>query len=115
MLPHIKAGKLRALAVTTAKRSAALPDVPTLDEAGLKGFDLGTWFGGAGPRRHAQRRGHAAEHGDGQIIQSADFRKKMDDIGADPIGNTPEQMARQIKDDTQRFARLVKEAKVVLE
>ncbi|MFT2675206.1 tripartite tricarboxylate transporter substrate-binding protein, partial [Escherichia coli] len=41
----IKAGKLRALAVTTARRSVALPDVPTLDEAGLKGFDMGTWFG----------------------------------------------------------------------
>ena len=50
VLPHIKAGKLRALAVTTAKRSAALPDVPTLDEAGLKGFDLGTWFGVLAPR-----------------------------------------------------------------
>ena len=45
VLPHIKAGKLRALAVTTAKRSPALPDVPTLDEAGMKGFNLGTWFG----------------------------------------------------------------------
>src|SRR5690606_15761534 len=45
VLPHIKAGKLRALAVTTAKRSGALPDVPTLEESGLKGFDIGTWFG----------------------------------------------------------------------
>ena len=49
VLPHIKAGKLRALAVTTARRSAALPDVPTLDEAGLKGFAIGTWFGVLAP------------------------------------------------------------------
>ncbi len=54
VLPHIKAGKLRALAVTTAKRSSALPDVPTLDEAGLKGFDIGTWFGVLAPGGHAQ-------------------------------------------------------------
>jgi tripartite-type tricarboxylate transporter receptor subunit TctC len=49
VLPHIKGGKLRPLAVTTAKRSSALPDVPTLDEAGLKGFDIGTWFGVLAP------------------------------------------------------------------
>src|SRR4029077_18635093 len=49
VLPHIKAGKLRALAVTTAKRSSALPDVPTLAEAGLKVFDIGTWFGVLAP------------------------------------------------------------------
>jgi tripartite-type tricarboxylate transporter receptor subunit TctC len=115
VLPHIKAGKLRALAVTTAKRSAALPDVPTLDEAGLKGFDLGTWFGVLAPAGTPKDVVTRLNTEMVKIIQSADFRKKMDDIGADPIGNTPEQMARQIKDDTERFARLVKEAKVVLE
>ena len=115
VLPHIKAGKLRALAVTTAKRSAALPDVPTLDEAGLKGFDLGTWFGVLAPAGTPKEVVTRLNTEMVKIIQSADFRKKMEDIGADPIGNTPEQMARQIKEDTERFARLVKEAKVVLE
>ena len=115
VLQHIKGGKLRALAVTTAKRSAALPDVPTLDEAGLKGFDLGTWFGVLAPAGTPKDVVMRLNTEMIKIIQSADFRKKMDDIGADPIGNTPEQMARQIKDDTERFARLVKEAKVVLE
>ncbi len=115
VLQHIKGGKLRALAVTTARRSAALPDVPTLDEAGLKGFDLGTWFGVLAPAGTPKEVVTRLNTEMVKIIQSADFRKKMDDIGADPIGNTPEQMARQIKDDTERFARLVKEAKVVLE
>lgn len=50
-----------------------------------------------------------------KIIHSSEFRKKMEDIGADPVGNTPAQMAAQIKDDTERFARLVKDAKVTLE
>ena len=112
---QIKAGKLRALAVTTAKRSAALPDVPTLDEAGLKGFDLGTWFGVLAPAGTPKEVVTRLNTEMVKIIQSPDFRKKMDDIGADPIGDTPEQMARQIKEDTERFARLVKEAKVVLE
>ena len=115
VLPHIKAGKLRALAVTTARRSVALPDVPTLDEAGLKGFDMGTWFGmlaPAGTPRDVVARLNADM---AKIIHSPDFRKKMDDIGAVPIGDTPEQMARRIHEDTARFARLVKDAKVSLD
>jgi tripartite-type tricarboxylate transporter receptor subunit TctC len=115
VLPQIKAGKLRALAVTTATRSKALPDVPTLDESGLKGFNLGTWFGvlapAATPRDVVTRLNVEIV----KIINSPEFKKKMDDIGAEPIGDTPEQMAKQIKDDTERFAKLVKEAKVSIE
>lgn len=115
VLPHIKAGKLRALAVTTARRSVALPDVPTLDEAGLKGFDMGTWFGvlasAATPREVLARLGADMN----RIIESPQFRRKMEEIGAEPIGGSPEQMARQIRDDTDRFARLVKDAKVALD
>ena len=115
VLPHLKAGKLRALAVTTAKRSVALPDVPTLEEAGLPGFDMGTWFGMLAPAGTPKDIVARLNADMVKIIQSPEFRKKMDDIGADPIANTPEQMARQIKDDTARFARLVKEAKVSLD
>jgi tripartite-type tricarboxylate transporter receptor subunit TctC len=115
VLPQVKSGKLRALAVTTIKRSPALPDVPTLDESGLKGFDLGTWFGilapAATPRDVVARLNTEMV----KIIQSPDFRRKMADIGAEPIGDTPEQMAAQIKGDTERFARLVKDAKVSIE
>jgi len=115
LLPHIKSGKLRALAVTTGKRSPALPDVPTLAEAGLQGFDIGTWFGvlapAATPKDIVARLGSEMV----KIIQSADFRKRMDEIGAEPIGNSPEQMAKQVKDETEKFAKLVKDAKVVIE
>ena len=115
VLPHIKAGRLKALAVTTGKRSSALPDVPTLAEAGLKGFDIGTWFGVlapvATPKDIVARLNTEAV----KIIQSPDFRKRMDEIGAEPIGNTPEQMGKQIHDDVEKFARLVKDAKVVIE
>ena len=96
VLPQVRGGKLRALAVTTLKRSPALPDVPTLDESGLKGFDLGTWFGILAP---AATPGEIVTRLNTElvkIINSAEFRKKMADIGAEPVGNTPEQMARQI-------------------
>lgn len=115
VLSHIKAGKLRALAVTTAKRSPALPDVPTLDESGLKGFNLGTWFGILAPANTPRDVVVRLNAEIVKIVNAPDFKKKMEDIGAEPIGNTPEQMAKQIKDDTERFAKLVKDAGVSID
>jgi tripartite-type tricarboxylate transporter receptor subunit TctC len=115
VLPHIKAGKLRALAVTTAKRSSALPDVPTLDEAGLKGFNIGTWFGVLAPAATPKDIVARLNSEMVKIIQSPEFRKRMGEIGAEPIGDSTEQMAAQIKSETDKFAKLVKEAKVTIE
>lgn len=115
VLPHIQAGKLRPLAVTTGKRSSALPDVPTLAEAGLAGFDIGTWFGvlapAATPKPVVARLSQEMQ----KVIRTPEFRKRMAEIGAEPIGNTPEQMAKQIKDETDKFAKLVKDAKVTID
>ena len=115
VLPHIKAGKLRALAVTTAKRSPALPDVPTLDEAGLKGFNLGTWFGVLAPTGTPAPIVERMNREIARIVALPDFKKKMDEIGAEPIGNTSAQMAQQIKEDTERYAKLVKDAGVTID
>jgi tripartite-type tricarboxylate transporter receptor subunit TctC len=115
VLPHIKAGKLKALAVTTAKRSTALPDVPTLAEAGIKGIDTGTWFGLLAPvatPKEITTRLHTEVT---KALAQPEFRKRLEEIGAEPVGNTPEQMAAQIKSDTDKFAKLVKDAKVVIE
>ena len=115
VLPHIKAGKLRALAVTTARRSSALPDLPTLEEAGLKGFDIGTWFGvlapAATPRDIVARLNAEMV----KVIQAPEFRKRMDEIGAEPTGGSSEQLAAQIRSETGRFAKLVKDANVQIE
>ncbi len=115
VLPHIKSGKLRALAVTTAKRSSALPNVPTLEEAGLKGFDLGTWFGVLAPAATPKDVVAKLASEMVKVIQSPDFRKRMEEIGAEPIGDAPEHMARLIKEDTDRYARIVKDAKISIE
>jgi tripartite-type tricarboxylate transporter receptor subunit TctC len=115
VLQHIKAGKLRALGVTTAKRSSALPEVPTLAESGMKGFDIGTWFGVLAPAATPKDVSAKLAAEMIKIIQSPDFKKRMDEIGAEPIGNTPDQMARQIKDETEKFGKLVKQANVVIE
>jgi tripartite-type tricarboxylate transporter receptor subunit TctC len=115
VLPHIQGGKLRALAVTTGKRSSALPNVPTLAEAGLPGFDLGTWFGVLAPA--ATPRPVVAKLSEEmiKIIRSPEFGKRMAEIGAEPIGNTPDQMAALIRADTEKYAKLVKQANVVIE
>jgi len=115
VLPHIQAGKLRPLAVTTGKRSSALPDVPTLDEAGLKGFDMGTWFGVLAPAGTPKEIVSRLNAEMVKVIQSPDFRKRMAEIGAEPIGNSIDQMTQQIKDDTGRYAKLVKDAKVTID
>jgi tripartite-type tricarboxylate transporter receptor subunit TctC len=115
VLPHIKVGKLRPLAVTTAKRSSALPDVPTLAESGLPGFDIGTWFGVLAPAGTPREITARLSEEMVKVIRSPEFRKRMDEIGAEPIGNTPEQMARQIREETEKFAKLVKQANVVIE
>ena len=115
VLPHIKAGKLRPLAVTTDTRSAALPDVPTLAEAGLAGFNIGTWFGVLAPAatpRDVVARLNAEMV---KIIKSPEFVKRMDDIGAQPVGNKADEMARQIKEETEKFAALVKAGNVTVE
>jgi len=115
VLSHIRAGKLRALAVTTIKRSAALPDVPTLDESGLKGFDQGTWFGVLAPVATPKEVVTRLNTEVVNIVNSAEFKKRMEEIGAVPVGNSAAQMASQIKTDTERYAKLVKDAKVTVQ
>jgi tripartite-type tricarboxylate transporter receptor subunit TctC len=115
VLQHIRSGKLRALAVTTAKRSSALPDVPTLDEAGLKGFNIGTWFGVLAPAATPKEIVVRLNTEMVKVIRSPEFRKRMEEIGAEPIGDSSDQMVQQIKSETEKFAKLVKEAKVTIE
>ena len=107
-LPHAKAGKLRALAVTSMTRSAALPDVPTLDEEGLKGFDATSWFGllaPAGTPRDIVAKLNSASV---KALASAEMRERLAAQGADPVGNTPDQFAAFIKAEIDKWAKIVK-------
>jgi len=115
VLSHIQAGKLRPLAVTTAKRSSALPDVPTLDEAGLKGFNIGTWFGVLAPVGTPKDIQSRLSSEMIKIIQSPEFKAQMAKIGAEPVGNSPQEMARQISEETAKFEQLVKENSITIE
>jgi len=107
-LPHIKAGKLRALATTGAKRDPALPDLPTLAEAGVRGYESGVWFGlsvPAGTPREIIVKLNAAAL---QAARSPEFAKRMTDLGYNLIPSTPEQMAAMLKAELVRWAPIVK-------
>ena len=114
-IQHIRAGKLRALAVATSTRSSLLPDVPTLQEAGLKGFDIQTWYGilapaGTPPAVLAKLNTEMLK-----IIKSPEFVQKMRDAGCEPLGSTPGEMGARISSETTKFAKIVKDGKLVVE
>ena len=114
-LPHIKSGKLRPLAVATAKRSSALPEVPTIAEAALPGFEVTTWFGALAP---AKTPNDIVVKLNGEIVKilaMPDVRKRLLDAGAEPVGNSPGEMAAQIKRETEEFGKIVKQAKITAE
>jgi tripartite-type tricarboxylate transporter receptor subunit TctC len=107
-LPHIKSGKLRALATTGAKRDPALPDLPTVAEAGVKGYESGVWFGimvpAATPRDIVMKLNAAAV----QAAKAPEFVKRMQDLGYNIIPGTPEEMAKMLKEEVARWAPIVK-------
>ncbi|MEY4438691.1 MAG: hypothetical protein RIQ36_155 [Pseudomonadota bacterium] len=115
VLPFIKEGKLKPLAVTTAKRSSTLPNVPTLQEAGVPGIAIGTWFGLLAPAATPKDVVTKLNTEVVKIINTPEFKKQMFDIGAEPIGNKSDEMAKQIKEETEKFSGLVKAGKVTLD
>lgn len=114
VLPFINANKLRPLAITTAKRSSILPAVPTMKESGID-MDIGTWFGLLAPAATPKEITAKLNTEIVKIIQTPEFQKQMHDIGAEPVGNSQEQMAKQISDETAKFAALAKAAKLAVE
>ncbi|MDM0091051.1 MULTISPECIES: tripartite tricarboxylate transporter substrate binding protein [unclassified Variovorax] len=114
-LPLIKGGKLRPLAVATAKRSSALPEVPTLSEAGLTGFDIATWFGLMAPAGTPKAVIDKVYADSARILATPEMKKQWLEMGAEPVGNTPEQMNTQIKAEMGKFATLAAKAKLSLD
>ena len=108
--PLARGGKLRALAVTTAKRSAIAPDVPTLAEAGLPGFEVGSWqgvFAPAGTPPDIVKRLNAEIV---KILNTPDVRDKLAALGAEVVGNSPEEFATMVKAEVGKWADVVKKS-----
>ena len=110
LIGHIKQGKLRALAVTSANRVDDIPNVPTINESGYKGFDAVTWFGllaPAGTPKDVIAKLNAEFN---KALKLPDLNKRLSDEGADPAGGSPEQFAALIKDEVPRWSKIVKDS-----
>jgi tripartite-type tricarboxylate transporter receptor subunit TctC len=113
--PQIKAGRLRALAVTTPQRSKFLPDVPTIDESGVRGYDYSTWttlaIPAATPREVVQKLRDAVD----TVVAQPRTREAFEKLGAEVVKNSPEEFTRQLKDDYARWVRIRKETGIKIE
>jgi tripartite-type tricarboxylate transporter receptor subunit TctC len=107
-LPQIKAGKLRAIAVTSAQRAPALPNVPTIAESGLPGFEAGSWFGVVAPAGTPPAIVARLNADVDQWLQTPDAKEKLLAQGAAAVGGSPEQFAAYIRAETEKWARVVK-------
>jgi tripartite-type tricarboxylate transporter receptor subunit TctC len=113
--PHIKAGSVRALAVSTAKRSPLFPDLPTLAEAGLAGYDVTTWYGVLAPTGTPAPIRDRLYKEVSEILRSPEIAARFRDIGAEPGGNTPIEFADFIKVETAKWIKLAKDAHISIE
>jgi tripartite-type tricarboxylate transporter receptor subunit TctC len=111
----IQGGKVRPLAVTTAQRSSALPNVPTLEEAGLKGYQVSAWFGLSAPAGLPPAVQQRLEQALEKVVQNPEVRAAMQRAGADPAWLAAPAMAAFLREDTARWKRVAEHAKIVLE
>jgi tripartite-type tricarboxylate transporter receptor subunit TctC len=108
VVPHIRDGKVRALAVATLKRTAVLPDIPTIDELGIKNFDATTWHGLVAPARTPEDVIAVLNGALTNSLEDASVRKSLGDLGVDVIGGTPEAFAAYIKSEIPKWTAIIK-------
>ena len=114
-VPQVKAGKIRALAVSTTRRSPAVPEVPTVAEAGVPGYDSGAWFGLVAPAHTPKDIVSKLSRETARILKLPDVSARLADLGAEPVGGTPEQFAAHIKAEIAKWAKVIKDANVELQ
>ena len=100
------------LAVSTARRSALLPDLPTMQEAGVPGYDATTWFGIFAPAGTARDIVAKVNADTNAVLQAADLRQRFAATGAEPVGGTSEAFAQTVRTETEKWARVIKQANV---
>jgi tripartite-type tricarboxylate transporter receptor subunit TctC len=115
MMPQVKAGKLRALAMTSARRWPAAPEVPTMAELGYPGMTGGSWIGLLAPAKVPQDIVHRLSAEMQQVLDTPEIHARLIEYGIDPVGGTPEQFDTFIRSEAKRWAEVVKKADIRLE
>ena len=113
-MPHVKDGKLRALAVTSAKRSALAPDMPTVSEV-LPGFESVTWFGLYGPKNMPADLTAKVNQAVNAALTDADVKERFARLGAEPTGGTPQAFASMVKADNTKWKKIIADRKISVE
>jgi tripartite-type tricarboxylate transporter receptor subunit TctC len=107
-MPHVRSGKLRALAVTTTKRSSAAPEVPTMEEAGVPRFDISNWFGYFVPAATPRSVIDSLSGEINRALMLQEVREKLAGAGADPLGTSPGELGSFMRAESTKFAELIK-------
>lgn len=115
VLPYVRAGKLHALGVASLKRMAAAPELPTLSESGLAGFDVTSWYGIVAPAGTPPEIIARLQSEIGNALHQSDVRDELTALGAEPIANTPAEFATMIKSETEKWSAIVRNAKITIE
>ena len=115
VMGHVKSGKLRALAVTGAKRSPSAPEIPTMAEAGVPGYESVGWFGLMAPAGTPREVVQLLNREINRILQLPDVKARLLDLGAEPANTTPQQFLEFILGDNAKWAKLIKERGIVVE
>ena len=114
VMPYVREGRLRALALTGSKRSETLPGLPTVAESGLPGYEAVGWFGLLAPAATPQATVAKISADANHVLAEREVREKMLGLGADPSGDTPEEFARFIRDDQAKWSKLMKDAGIAV-
>jgi tripartite-type tricarboxylate transporter receptor subunit TctC len=114
-LPFITSGRIRAIGVTTLKRTASAPEIPTFDEMGLKGFDSQGWFGLLAPVGTPPAILERLNAEVNKMVQTPEFRDRLVKAGADPVGGSIDEFRQRLKSETDRWGRVIKAANVKAE
>jgi tripartite-type tricarboxylate transporter receptor subunit TctC len=113
-LPHAKAGKIRALAVSSGKRTPAAPEIPTAEEAGVPGLVAVSWFGLVAPARAPKAIVNRLAQETARILKLPDVDKRISELGAEPVGGTPQEYAKFIQSEIRKWRKVIQDAGVRL-
>jgi tripartite-type tricarboxylate transporter receptor subunit TctC len=114
-MPHIRSGRLKVLAVTSARRSAALPDVPTVSELGYPGYEVAAWYGVLGAARTPPAVVNQFSAEIAKVVTQSDMREKFLALGIEPVGSTPEQFTQHLRKELARWTPIVQNSGIKVE